>query len=143
MLFDLAYLFATLPMLRHLPKLAPSRALCATTALVAASLLGACGGGGSEGRESNERGEGNEHGQTATATATPGAPAPSAASIAQGKTVYTQNCASCHGASLGAARNSANIMNAIATNKGGMGFLRGVISTADADDIAAYMSFGL
>lgn len=102
-------------------------------------MLAACGGG-------NERGESSESSEnraTATFATTVGTTVPSTTAIANGKALYAQNCFTCHGASIAAAKNSNNTLNAIVSNKGGMGFLTTKITSSQADDIAAYMSFGL
>jgi mono/diheme cytochrome c family protein len=54
----------------------------------------------------------------------------------------------CHGAApadnisniLRGANSSTTIVNAINTNVGGMGFLKGLISSQDASDLAAYLA---
>ncbi|HEY8907639.1 MAG TPA: cytochrome c [Rhodoferax sp.] len=56
--------------------------------------------------------------------------------------MYSAYCASCHGASFAAAQNYASTLNAIARNKGGMGYLSSSIQTAQANDIATYLTYG-
>lgn len=114
----------------------PSKSLMAIATTL---MLLACGGG-------NERGEGNEGSEnktTATFATTTGTATPSTATIASGKALYAQNCFACHGANIAAAKNSNNTLNAIASNRGGMGFLTTKITSIQADDIAEYLSFGL
>jgi mono/diheme cytochrome c family protein len=83
------------------------------------------------------------------AAPTPAAPAPAPApsAAANGKILYAANCVSCHGAAtlnrfniLNAANSPNNILNAIASNKGGMGFLAATIQAPQASDIAAYLA---
>ena len=62
---------------------------------------------------------------------------------AAGKTAYDTNCQVCHGASMPDAVNSANILNAIQENEGGMGVLASTITSAIADNIATYMANGV
>ncbi|MBU6436140.1 MAG: choice-of-anchor D domain-containing protein [Betaproteobacteria bacterium] len=64
-----------------------------------------------------------------------------------GKALYTQHCTGCHGNPLNnqnnvlnAAGNPGVIANAIAANKGGMGALKNLLSTANLNDIAAYLA---
>jgi mono/diheme cytochrome c family protein len=110
-------------------------------AVIAMTMMMAACGGGNERGESNE---GNENRTTATfTTVTTSTATPNAATIANGKALYAQNCFACHGANIAAAKNSNNTLNAIASNKGGMGFLTTKITSSQADDIAAYLSFGL
>lgn len=103
--------------------------LCAV--LAAALLSTACGGGDED-----------EGGDAAFRTST-GSTTPSAAAISSGKTLYTQYCAGCHGANKPSAKDSGRTLSAIASNKGGMGSLSASIQTSQADDIAAYLAFGL
>ena len=96
-----------------------------------------------------------DSGTTTTAAASPApaaapapAPAPAAsASALNGKSLYAGNCASCHGGNP--AQNISKILRgtsasatlgAIASNKGGMGYLSGSIGAAEANDIAAYLA---
>jgi len=70
------------------------------------------------------------------------------ASPTNGKTLYTANCAACHGANpalnsnkiLKGANSSATIESAISRNIGGMGFLSATIGAAQAADLAAYLA---
>ena len=59
---------------------------------------------------------------------------------AAGKVAYDANCASCHGAGLSDAKNSAKILEAIRENEGGMGKLKDIVTVAMADNIATYMA---
>jgi mono/diheme cytochrome c family protein len=106
---------------------APTALLCAL--LMSTAALTACGGGD------------DDH-VAATCVA------PVGTSVATtGKTLYANHCASCHG-SVGAidsrARASANcgqrLLNAIAANTGGMGYLSTAIKAAEADHIALYLT---
>jgi mono/diheme cytochrome c family protein len=56
--------------------------------------------------------------------------------------LYAAYCASCHGASFSAAKNYASTLSAIASNKGGMGYLSSAIQTTQANDIATYLTYG-
>lgn len=111
--------------------LSPPPLLRALTLLACAActLLTACGGG-------------DEGGDAAYATST-GNAVPSAATVAQGKTLYNQYCFNCHGSNMGSAKDSSHTLGAIAANQGGMGALSGVIGTAEADAIAGYLAYGL
>lgn len=70
----------------------------------------------------------------------------SAADPVRGGTLYGNNCATCHGAAASPSnpavlrgRNATGVIrNAIAANRGGMGFLSG-LSDADVADIAAFL----
>jgi cytochrome c len=104
----------------------PTARLCAL--LITTAALSACGGGD------------DDH-VAATCVA------PVSTSVAStGKTLYANHCASCHG-SVGAidtrARASANcgqrLLNAIAGNTGGMGYLSATIKATEADHIALYL----
>ena len=107
-----------------------SPALRALTLAACALLMSACGGG--------DEGGGDAAYSTSTGNATP-----SAAVIAQGKTLYNQYCAQCHGGNMPNAKNSGNTLNAIASNRGGMSALATSVKTTEADDIASYLAFGL
>ena len=73
----------------------------------------------------------------ATPTPAPApAPAPSAGSI--GKTLWANNCQSCHGGSTGKGSSASNTLTAIRNNTGGMGFLSGSIGSTEASQIATY-----
>lgn len=72
--------------------------------------------------------------------------AASTTSAIHGKAVYLSLCASCHTSnparnvdSVLRGTNYSVILNAISSDKGGMGFLNGAVSTQDAKDIAAYL----
>jgi mono/diheme cytochrome c family protein len=119
-------------------------------AISAAFLMTACGGGSSNESGENESKE-SETKSTATATATttatttaaiatPAASTTVAASSAGslGKTAWSNNCVSCHGGDTGKGNNASKTMSAIASNKGGMGILSGIVSATDANNIAAY-----
>jgi mono/diheme cytochrome c family protein len=82
-----------------------------------------------------------------TPTSTTPPPTPVTGSVAVGQSLYSANCAFCHG--VDATKNLSNIMNgknasvtlnAIATNFGNMGFLSGTIKAAEANSIAAYLT---
>lgn len=78
----------------------------------------------------------------------PAAPPAPAVSAVSGKALYGTNCAGCHGGSpaaninriLKAANAPGVITNAINNNTGGMGFLKGSITTQNAADLAAYLA---
>jgi len=60
--------------------------------------------------------------------------------------LYSNHCASCHTSSPAPnvskilnGKDPARILNAIATNKGGMGFLSPTIGQAEANAIASYL----
>jgi mono/diheme cytochrome c family protein len=74
---------------------------------------------------------------TAATTSTPSADALHAAGLV-GKSLWANNCASCHGGDTGRGANPSKILNAISSNTGGMGFLNGVISADNASNIATY-----
>ena len=57
--------------------------------------------------------------------------------------VKAQVCFACHGANYSNARDSNRTLAAIASNKGGMGYLSSTIQAPQANDIAAYLSYGL
>jgi hypothetical protein len=69
-------------------------------------------------------------------------------SAATGKVVYMASCASCHSIMpvlnvskvLTGANSASTILNAINGNTGGMGALKGTLSTQQLDDIAAYLA---
>lgn len=107
------------------------KTLATLTLLAAMTTLSACGGLDDDG------------GKDTAFHPTTGATTASAQSIASGRALYTQYCASCHGASRLSAKNSSQTLNAIASNRGGMGALSAVIQATQADDIAAYLAFGL
>jgi mono/diheme cytochrome c family protein len=92
--------------------------------------LVACGGGG-------DSGDDDEGSGTSFATSTN-----AATNAANGQSLYTGYCASCHGASYGSAKNYAQTLSAIARNKGGMGYLSANIQTDQANDIATYLTYG-
>jgi Cytochrome C oxidase, cbb3-type, subunit III len=81
---------------------------------------------------------------TPAATTTPAVTSPGAEALRvaglNGKSLWSANCASCHGSDLGRGANPSKIMSAIASNKGGMGFLSGVITADNASNIATYVS---
>ena len=80
------------------------------------------------------------------------AAATGAVSAANGKLVYNRAigvlaCAGCHGAParniskiLRGANSASTILNAINGNLGGMGILRGVYTTSQLNDLAAYLA---
>ena len=64
-----------------------------------------------------------------------------------GKSLYISSCASCHGSDptknqskILKGTSASTTLSAIASNKGGMGFLSGSIGSKEAQDIAAYLS---
>jgi mono/diheme cytochrome c family protein len=59
-------------------------------------------------------------------------------SASNGKALYAASCSSCHGADTSIGRSASSTLKAIASNKGGMGFLASTIGTQQAADIAAY-----
>ncbi len=62
------------------------------------------------------------------------------ATTGNGQTLYSQNCASCHGTSMvGRSMDATRIRSAINTNRGGMGSLSG-LSDTELADIARYLS---
>ncbi len=70
----------------------------------------------------------------------------SAGDPVQGESLYTQNCSGCHGSDpannrngIREGRNAGETREAIAKNKGGMGYLADQLSTSDIDAIAAYI----
>ena len=62
---------------------------------------------------------------------------------AAGQSLYAASCASCHGPRNPDAMNYQNTLKAITNNKGGMGTLSASIKTAQADDIATYLAYGV
>lgn len=58
-----------------------------------------------------------------------------------GKASYDAMCSSCHGSGISDGRNAANILEAVAENKGGMGSLS--VTQQVADNIATYLTYGL
>ena len=106
-------------------------------------LLTACGGGEDEANENEDKNTQYKTVPSGETAATPVRTMPSAATIASGKTLYNNNCFSCHGANYSNARDSAKTLAAIASNKGGMGYLNSTIKAPQANDIAAYLSYGL
>jgi mono/diheme cytochrome c family protein len=115
--------------------------LCAL--LATALLLTACGGGENEANENEDRSTKYNTVSDDGAASTPTGTTPSTATIASGKALYNNNCFSCHGANMASARDSAKTLSAIANNKGGMGYLINIIQAPQANDIAAYLSYGL
>ena len=77
---------------------------------------------------------------TGTGTTTPTTPVtPTNTAAVNGKALFASACASCHGATnTGMGVNASATLRAIATNKGGMGFLSSTIGAQQAADIAAY-----
>ncbi len=79
-------------------------------------------------------GEGNKKGfATSTGAAT---------NSANGKKLYTAQCANCHGPRISDAMNYRSTLKAIERDKGRMGFLSSSIQVAQADDIATYLAYG-
>lgn len=110
-------------------------------ALTMAGVLTACGGGG--GAETPDSvDETEESSETPSPTPTPApapAPAPNPAGTT-GKVLWSSHCASCHGGDYGKGVNAGEIMSAIASNKGGMSILNGVINLDKASQIAVFTS---
>jgi mono/diheme cytochrome c family protein len=109
-----------------------------------ATGLAACGGGGSShgGDGNNEHllsSENSDSGSGSGFATSSNAPTDAAA----GQALYAAYCASCHGSSLAAAKNYASTLSAIARDKGGMGYLSASIQTAQANDIASYLTYGV
>jgi mono/diheme cytochrome c family protein len=102
----------------------------------AAVLLTACGGGTTTATDTTAAATTTPATTTAT-TSTPSADALHAAGLV-GKSLWANNCASCHGGDTGRGANPSKILNAISSNTGGMGFLNGVISADNASNIATY-----
>lgn len=112
--------------------------------LASALLLTACGGGGeNEANENEDKSTQYKTVPSGETAATPAPITPGAATIASGKALYNNQCFSCHGANYSNARDSNRTLAAIASNTGGMGYLSSTIQTSQANDIAAYLSFGL
>lgn len=107
------------------------KTLATLTLLAAIATLSACGG-----KEDDE-------GRDTAFRTTSGTTTASTQTIDSGRALYTQYCASCHGARMLSAKNSNQTLSAISRNKGGMGYLSGPIQAPQADDIAAYLTFGL
>lgn len=104
--------------------------------------IAACGGGGSsgnggssEGSTHTESGDDGESSGFATSTK-------AATNALAGQALYAAYCSSCHGAGFSSAKNYASTLSAIARDKGGMGYLSASIQTAQANDIASYLSYG-
>jgi mono/diheme cytochrome c family protein len=108
-----------------------------------ALLLTACGGGENEANENEDKNTQYKTVPSGETAATPVGTTPSAATIASGKTLYNNNCASCHTSYYANARDSNKTLAAIASNKGGMGYLNSTIKAPQANDIAAYLSYGI
>ncbi len=109
------------------PHLAHLTVCCSV--MLGALVLSACGGGAG--------------GADTPFNVSTGATTATSAAISNGKNLYGQYCAQCHGASMPAAKDSSRLLSAIASNRGGMGSLRSVVSTSQADDIAGYLAFGI
>ena len=123
-------------------KIKPMHSISALIISVStAVLLTACGGGTSTATDTTAAATTTNTTTTTTATtptiSTPSTDALHAAALV-GKSLWANNCASCHGGDTGMGANPSKIMNAIASNKGGMGILRGIISEDNASNIATY-----
>lgn len=111
--------------------------------LASAWLLSACGGGGNDANEQADNSTRYRTVAEAEMTTAAAGTTPGTATLASGKALYNNNCFVCHGANMPTARDSARTLAAIATNTGNMGYLSGNIKTLQANEIAAYLSFGL
>jgi mono/diheme cytochrome c family protein len=108
--------------------------------------LAACGGGGGDSSSqqslSSEHSSSNEHSKSdddsSFATSSN-----AATNAVAGQALYGAYCASCHGTSYASAKDYASTLNAIARNKGGMGYLSASIKTEQANDIATYLTYGV
>lgn len=99
------------------------------------AAMTACGGGRVDGSSHSESDDDEDVGlATSTKAAT---------NAVAGQALYVAYCANCHGASFASARNYASTLSAIARDKGGMGTLSASIQTAQANDIATYLSNGV
>lgn len=94
-------------------------------------LLTACGGGDDDAKDAAYK-------STTSTTLSP-----TALQISSGKLLYAASCAGCHGANMATAKDSTRTLGAIASNKGGMGYLSNTIQASQSDDIAAYLAFGI
>lgn len=107
----------------------------------AAILLTACGGGTSSATPTDTTAAATTS-NTPAATPTPAAANPSTdplyAAALVGKSLWQNNCATCHGGDTGKGANASKIMSAIASNTGGMGYLKGIITADNASNIATY-----
>ena len=84
---------------------------------------------------------------TTPVVTTPVVTPPVVSAAATGKSIYSASCAMCHGpnpaqniSSILKGVNSATTLNAISSNKGGMGFLSSTINAQAASDLAAYLA---
>jgi mono/diheme cytochrome c family protein len=107
-------------------------------------LLTACGGGTSTATDTTAAATTTNTTTTTTAaapavttTSTPSTDALHAAGLV-GKSLWANNCASCHGGDTGKGANPSKILSAISSNTGGMGILKGIISADNASNIATY-----
>lgn len=116
-------------------------------AISASFLMTACGGGGESSDSDSDDGKKTVAAATtptpapaATPTPAPGpTPTPSSAGTI-GKSLWANNCAACHGGDTGKGANPSKILNAIAANTGGMGYLSGTIGANEASQIATYVA---
>lgn len=121
-----------------------------TLALVSA---GSCTLTASQAGNTNYRAAANVSVTFTVAVATPVTPVTPVTSAATGKVLYNtafngQSCASCHSIMpvlnvskvLKGANSASTIQSAINSNAGGMGILKGAISTQQLNDIAAYLA---
>jgi mono/diheme cytochrome c family protein len=111
-------------------------------ACLSASIAACGGGGGSSGSSGSSEGsthtESSDDGESSGfATSTK-----AATNAVAGQALYAAYCSSCHGAGYSSAKNYASTLSAIARDKGGMGYLGASIQTAQANDIASYLSYG-
>lgn len=128
------YSFNLSAMQTHHPSLSKLFTIATLTASLAACGGGGGGGGGDGGGDSEHSSEGTHSSFATSSTA--------ATNGVAGQALYAAYCASCHGASFAEATNYARTLSAIARNKGGMGYLSSSIQTAQANDIATYLTYG-
>ena len=127
---------------QHLTSSLPKWFLTATFA----ACVTACGGGGGDINGGNESSHSDNRSGSAGSNGNPSGFATStnaATSAVSGQALYAAYCATCHGASFAEAKDYASTLSAIARNKGGMGYLSASIQTAQANDIATYLSYGV
>ena len=107
-----------------------------------ALLLTACGGGENEANENEDKNTQYKTVPSGETAATPVGTTPSVATIASGKTLYNNNCASCHTSYYANARDSNKTLAAIVSVPT-MNNLSSTIQALQANEIAAYLSYGI